>query len=285
MPGITFKMYHTTNVYWAKPSDIPAGQPRDDYSVGGRVQTSRNFESTVTIPEGMWALHTGGFGDDLLSRGEQPRNWVGRQRPRCINLGSPGRALYLNHLLVSPEPFAIIYGVPRGWSNRHHRELTLLDIHDDMRLGVRVETARQIHGDQYGKWMEAYGLPTAATEKRPTSRSSFRWVCVRDALGATEMSPERLLLDYWPLVRREAGEELFPRMKMLVADSREQIHNAVVDKSMRRELSLEEMEQLVADDATDWSRYWIPRGFLRDIMLLMQYNWHIPPRSSYRVAA
>jgi hypothetical protein len=275
MSGITYTMYHTTESFWEKRENISPHV----YSLDGYVLTSRSFESTITIPEGMWVLESGGFGDDLLSRDDQPRNWVGWQRPRCINLGSPGQGLYLNHLMVCPEPFAIIRGVPHGkaWSGRR---LTLLDVHEKS-TGLRVECARQIHGDHYGKWVEVRDLPTSATEKRPFSRS-LRWVRISDALEAAKMSPERLLLDYWPLIRREYDEWMNPTLNMLVADSREQIHGRVVEEAMRRRLPLEKVEQLVVDEATDWSQLWVPRGFLRDIMLLMQYNWHIPTRPKVR---
>jgi hypothetical protein len=284
MSGVTYKMHHSSETFWAKPE---GPIPHHVYSVGGMVQTQCNFESTITIPEGMWVLHSGAFGDHELSGhllDDRPRNWVGRQRPRCINLGTRGHGLYLNHIMISPEPFAIIRGVPNGWSQRYNRQLTLLDIHDwhACPYGIRVESARQIHGDRECKWVEVHNIPASAVEKRRYCRS-LRWVSISDAMDATEMSSERLLLDWWSLVRREEDEPFNPKLHMLLADSRERIHQQIVPDIAHLQLSLEAVEQLVADEATDWSKYWMPRGLLRDIMLLMQYNWHCPTRRMTRV--
>jgi hypothetical protein len=215
MSGRTYTMYHTTNVYWGKPDRIRS----DQYSVGGEVQMSDDFETTI------------------------------------------------------------IRGVPRGktWSGR---KLTLLDIHDGP-FGVRVVPARQIHNDELGRRVEVRELPQAAVEKRPYGRS-FAWVSVGEAMKVTDMSPQRLLLDYWPLVHYEGNLREDAVLNMLVADSREQIRGRIVDETMRCQLPLGEVEQLVSDENTDWSQMWIPRGFVRDIMLLVQFNWHIPSRPKMR---
>jgi hypothetical protein len=272
MSGRTYTMHHQTEPFWEPPSP---GTPRERIH-WGQVLTATSFETTITIPDGMWVLEHGYSEADLGGHlyEEGPSNWIGCQKPRTINLGRRGSALYENILMICPEPFALLRGVRRG-TKSNGRKYDVWDIHDAP-FGLKVESARQIHKRELGRRIEVHDLPPAAWEPKPFKRK-FAWVSVEAAMGATKLDPARLLLDYWPLVRYDGNLRSDATMSTLIG-TYDRIHNQPVGEAMRQPVSFNDMELLVSQADTDWSRLWIPRGYVRDIMLLQQYNWHIAPR-------
>jgi hypothetical protein len=223
------------------------------------------LEHSFTVPDGMWVMR------QLYAH--KPESIV-LGLSDSLNLGRKIRNGWDDTLLFSPEPFCVIqvvYGdAPDG--NPF-----------DVPHGAYLYRAQEIHRGELGRFVEVR-LPLIARELIPWGSNRDRkrgdgWVRLTEAAYVAGLSVEQFVLDHWLFVeahdRSDYGDQFKDvRIELIHAQRREMIHKQVITSDQRISLTRDEFESLCPIDDTDWSHYWIRRGFARTVLLLQRYGWN-----------
>jgi hypothetical protein len=271
LPGYDFKLHIWGPTYWENPRAYPR------MGHGGANLKEDRFEHTFTVPDNMWVFKSHRHVEWFREEG---RTWkwgvMGSHgiKPQTLNLGSEHGEQYRDTLLFSPTPFLVV-------------EPTVYD-DDHQPQGAYLQRARRIHNGELGEYVpcelplvarEASDRDNEWTSKRDRKRGHIGWVRLTEAADLLQLTVERFLLGHWLFVdasdrRGFVTEFKDVRIDMIAASSRDQIHRQKVADSMRCDFTRAGIEEMLADARTDWSQYWVRRGFARTALLLHHYGWN-----------
>jgi hypothetical protein len=173
-----------------------------------------------------------------------------------------------NVLLVGTEPFAIVRMSLRWRENVG---------------GMYFQPARQVHKGELGRKppletplfaREAPDTVHDWTKPRDRKRGHIAWAKLTEVAEMAGLTPQQVLLDYWPFVdyKYDKDWDYEPRMDVLFTTKREDIHCRVVDKRIRAEFTEKQLRELVAGGFSAWDKFWVRKGFAKVVLYLQHFG-------------